>query len=310
MKLAPIPVAATMSSATFEQDYLKTKQPVIIRDFISGPALTKWSYAYFAEKAGNTAVAVHGSEDAHLDKVTSPPERKMTFAAYLDMINAGPTELRLFLFNLLLEKPELKKDLQVKKLTKGLLSWLPFMFFGGAGSSVRYHYDIDMSHVFLSQLHGTKKVYLFANAASPYLYRLPFSFHGLVDLRHPDYVQYPALAALRGWECTLEKGDTLFIPAGYWHYIQYVTDGYSISYRAIPPSLSDKLRGFRNIVLVRRFDNAMRHLFGRRWFDWKRRAAFRNAALALQREGRHPQPVADNADLRPSSGDRIQLFES
>jgi hypothetical protein len=285
MELRSITAIDGYTKEQFVHDFVDTGTPVIIRDFLQpgSEALHRWNYDYFRRVAGHMLVGVHNEEDAHLDKVTSPPDKVMLFREYLDLIERGPTALRLFLFNLLLEQPELKEQLSVNKLADNLLTWLPFLFFGGEGSSVRYHYDIDMSHVFLTQFQGEKRVWLFENSQDALLYRLPYNFHGIADLRHPDYERFPALRFLSGWECTLRFGDTLYIPAGYWHYIQYVTAGYSVSYRALPGSLLERAKGLRNIFITRKVDNALRRLLGQRWFDYKVQRAYSRANRAMAR---------------------------
>ncbi len=282
MKLSPISRIAGIEKHEFTEQYVKPGKPVILSDFIAGsPALEKWNYDYFKSAAGDLLVNVHGKEENNPDWVTTPPLDTMNFSRYLDIIEQGPSELRLFLSNILLERPALKKDLKVKKIIDHLLPSLPFLFFGGAGSSVRYHYDIDMSHVFLTQFQGEKKVLLFRNDQSPFLYKLPFNFHGIADLRHPDYERFPALRYLDGWECTLKFGETLYIPSGYWHHIQYITSGYSVSHRALSSSLLDKIAGLNNIFVIRRIDNALRKIYGRRWYNKKLDMAFERAASAI-----------------------------
>ncbi|WP_343669141.1 cupin-like domain-containing protein [Chitinophaga sp.] len=284
MHLKPVNIVSGYSREQFTSEFVKPGKPALIKDFIlpeSQDILTKWNYDYFKKEAGNTLVAVHEKENAHLDKATSQAGNKMKFGDYLDLIAAGPTESRLFLFNLLRERPDIRKELQVRKLADNLLTWLPFLFFGGEGSSVRYHYDIDMSHVFLTQLHGVKRVWLFPNNQASLLYRLPWNFHGLADLRHPDYDKYPGLRLLDGYECTLNVGDTIFIPSGYWHYIQYETAGYSVAYRALPVSLTKRAIGVRNIFITRRFDDAMRKLLGKKWFEYKTQTAYNRANRAI-----------------------------
>ncbi|RDC55986.1 cupin-like domain-containing protein [Pedobacter chinensis] len=278
MTLEPIPYLQGLDIADFKKNYVQRKRPVILCDFISqSSAFKNWNYDYFRKEAGNKIVAVHGSEDAHPDYVTSPPERQMLFSDYLDLIEREPSELRLFLFNLLVYRPKLRKALKIIPPMKGFLTNFPLLFFGGKGASVRYHYDIDMSHVFLSQFEGEKRIFLFANDQSDLLYKFPFNFHGPVDLRKPDYEKYPALKLLKGWECVLKPGETLYIPSGYWHYIQYLSQGYSVSNRALSASLTDKLKGFRNILIIRRIDNLLRRLFGQKWFNYKLKRAKRNA---------------------------------
>lgn len=283
MHLKPVEVISGYSREAFTSSFLETATPALIKDFIhpDSEALHTWNYDYFRKVAGDMMVGVHSEENAHLDKATSQPAESMRFGDYLDLIESGPTVRRLFLFNLLRERPDIKKQLTVNKLADNLLTWLPFLFFGGEGSSVRYHYDIDMSHVFLTQFQGVKRVWLFPNEQADLLYRLPWNFHGIADLRDPDYEAFPALRLLEGWECTLHFGDTLYIPSGYWHYIQYETAGYSVSYRALPVSLVKRAVGVRNIFITRRFDDAMRKLLGRKWFDYKMKTAYRRADRAL-----------------------------
>lgn len=282
MKLHPLEIVSGLSKKEFKEKYVNTKTPVVFTDFVGGPALTTWNYDYFKQIAGNYQVEVHGSEKAHKDKLSSAPVGKMLFQDYLDIIQSGPSEKRLFLFNLLLEKPEIRKQLHFNKIVDNLVTLLPLMFFGAEGSSTRYHYDIDMSHVFLTQFAGRKKVYLFPKEQSALLYRLPYNFHGIADLRNPDYEKFPALKYIEGWECTIGFGETVFMPAGYWHYVQYETGGYSVSVRALSSSAYDRLEGFRNLVLIRGFDNAMRRIFKDKWYQYKVKLAFLKASKALE----------------------------
>lgn len=286
MNLQSIERVEGLTKEEFVEKYVKTKTPVILKDFVKGPALELWNYDYFKEVAGDLIVPVHGSENAHPDMLHSAAETKSTFAEYLDLIQSQPTESRLFLFNLLMEKPELKKQLQFNKITDNILTWLPLMFFGGGGSSTRNHYDIDMSHVFLTQFQGQKRVTLFPNEASPFLYKLPYNFHGIGDMRNMDFEKFPALKYANGWDCTISFGETVFMPAGYWHYIQYVTGGYSVSVRALSSAM-DRVTGFSNLVITRNFDNAMRKLLKDKWYNYKVKAAYDRAEKAIQKvEGR------------------------
>ena len=41
----------------------------------------------------------------------------------------------------------------------------------------------------------------------------------------------------------LDHGDTLFMPAGYWHHMEYLDSGFAMSLRALQPSLLGKLKG-------------------------------------------------------------------
>lgn len=274
-------------SETFINNHMKPGLPVILKDFVSSesPALKKWNYDYFKEIAGDHIVNIYGNELDSLDKVASDPIGQTTFSEYLDLITSAPTDHRLFLFNLLKIKPELKNDIIYNDVTGGkLVKWLPFMFFGGEGSVTRNHIDIDMSHVFITQFQGIKRIWLFPWEQSDFMYKLPYNFHSLAQIKNPDYRKYPALLYLNGYEAILHPGETLYIPSGWWHYIQYDTEGYSVSVRALPSSPLEKWRGFKNLVITRHFDNIMRYLFKERWFRYKVKTATERGIKASRKQ--------------------------
>lgn len=286
MQLKKVEKISGISTEEFKKKYLNAGVPVILQDFVSkdSPAWTKWNYDYFKEIAGDKEVSLLGKEDASNDKAASSPVAKMKFGEYLDLIQREPTELRIFLFNLMKLKPELNKDIIYNDPTGGkVLQWLPYLFFGGQGSSTRNHFDIDMSHVFLTQYKGTKKIWLFPLNQSDLMYKLPYNFHSIANLKDPDYEKFPALKHLNGYEAEIHPGETIFMPSGWWHYIQYPTEGYSISVRALPSKVYDKWRGFRNLVITKNFDDTMRKVFKDRWFQYKINTAQRRAQKAIRK---------------------------
>lgn len=287
MRLSPVQKIENISSEDFLKTYLKPAKPIILKDFVApeSPAFSKWNYDYFKEIAGEQKVNIYGSEIESLDRVASKPIGQSTFSEYLDLITSSRTEHRLFLFNLLSIKPELKNDIHYNDVTKGkIIKWLPFMFFGGEGSITRNHVDIDMSHVFITQFQGIKRIWLFPWEQSDLLYRLPYNFHSITNIKEPDFKEFPGLKYISGYEAVIKPGETLYIPSGWWHYIQYETEGYSVSIRALPSSWLEKWRGFKNLVLIRHFDNVMRNVFKEKWFDFKVRKAKRKANRAIKRQ--------------------------
>lgn len=289
MKLTTVQKVRKIPSRNFLNLYMKPCVPVILEDFVDpeSPAFKKWNYDYFKEIEGNHLVNIYGSDLESLDRVASKPISQTPFSEYLDLISSQPTEKRLFLFNLLTIKPEMKSDIHYNDVTNGkILKWLPFMFFGGKGSITRNHIDIDMSHVFITQFQGIKKIWLFPWEQSSLMYKLPYNFHSLANIKEPDYNEFPALKYVNGYEAIIHPGETLYIPSGWWHYIQYETEGYSVSIRALPSSLLEKWRGFKNLVMIRHFDNAMRNVFKERWFNFKVGKAHRKAKRAVSRISR------------------------
>jgi len=114
------------------------------------------------------------------------------------------------------------------------------------------------------------------------LYRLPFNVHSTVDVDHPDYDAYPGLNYVKGSSTVIEHGDTLFMPSGYWHHIEYLDGGFGLSVRTLPYGLSMKAKGLWNLTVQRTTDNLMRKLNDEKWFAFKKDLANKRAARVIQ----------------------------
>lgn len=280
----PVPVidGTVITRETFCKQFYNPQKPVVMRGLWKQyPAYSKWTMEYFKKTMGNIEVGLYGNRKEDLSKTLQVPNAKMHFDEYLNLIEHEPTDLRLFLFPVFKYKPELLKDFGYPDIASGYIK-IPFMFFGPAGSITRMHQDIDMSNVFLTQFHGRKRVWLFPPDQSALLYRLPFNVHSTVDVDHPDYETYPALNFAKGMSTILEHGDTLFMPSGYWHHIEYLDGGFSLSVRTVANSWSLKFGGVWNLTVQRTTDNLMRKLNEEKWFSYKKKLAQKRAIKAMK----------------------------
>ena len=279
--LIQIPREERLDKDTFKELYLEPEIPIVITDMMDDwSAKEKWTLDYFKQTYGRLEVSVFSSKSSRAGKKYMQPDETMLFANYIEAIQGGEEDLRLFLFNIFEHFPELKKDYEVPHIMDGFYREFPFAFFGSAGSKVPMHYDIDLSHVFLSQFEGRKRVVLFRPEQSKNLYHLPFTVASYIDVDHPDFEKYPALRNVEGYECILEPGETLYIPSGYWHYITYLDAGFSISQRA-SDSVIDQVVGAVNIATHFVVDRGMNRLFGERWREIKEDVAVWRAEREL-----------------------------
>ena len=150
------------------------------------------------------------------------------------------------------------------------------------------HCDIDLSHILHTQFAGRKRVLMFPYQEQHKLYRKPFEVLSLADFSHyyeqngtPDYEKFPALQLAQGLDFTLEHGDTLFMPAGYWHHMEYLDSGFAMSLRALQPSLSGKLKGAWNLFGMRSIDTLMKRTAPHWWYERKKKKIFQNAEKQL-----------------------------
>lgn len=292
-----IPVVEGITKEEFTEKYNNSSKPVIIKRFFGdAPAYSKWTMDYFRDELGHIEVGLFDKGEKKIDQSFKHPDVYMKFRDYLDLIEKEPTDLRIFLFNIFKHKPELWDDFEYPEyITDGFLKKFPFLFFGARNSVVRIHQDMDMCNVFLTQFHGRKRVVLFSPDYSDLLYRFPFNVHSAVDVDNPDFNRYPGLKYVKGYSCILEDGDTLFIPSGYWHHIEYLEGGFAMSVRALPPSIKQKYIGARNIVIHTNFDDVMRKFFDKKWFEFKQQMAEKRAQEAIMRiksEEQQPHAVA------------------
>jgi len=240
----------------------------------------KWTIEFFKEQYGQLMVPVYETNVTHFGEGYMEPKGKIPFKEYLEALEKGPTNLRMFLFNIFRHAPELCNDYSNFDIMEGFYDSFPYMFFGGEGSAVTLHYDVDLSHVFLNQLHGRKRVVLIPPQFSKAIYQHPFTVASYIDVNNPDYDKFPALKKVWGYECILEPGETLFMPSGHWHYIEYLDGGYSISLRA-NESYVRRVKGAFNIARHYVVDKGMNKLMGEKWLETKKRIARKRAEETL-----------------------------
>ncbi len=80
----------------------------------------------------------------------------------------------------------------------------------------------------------------------------------------------------------LEHGDTLFMPAGYWHHMEYIESGFAMSLRALQPSISGKLNGIWNLFGMRMIDTLLKKIMPIKWYNWKQKQIFKRANKTLK----------------------------
>jgi hypothetical protein len=287
MELKQVDKLPGISPAAFKAGYYNTMRPLVITDLAKQwPAYTKWNWDYFIKMVGNEEVGVYNNVKSDAYTPINKADGYMKFGEYLEMVKEGPIALRIFLFNIFQHAPELVKDFTwPEDLMKGFVKKFPMLFTGGAGSVTHMHFDIDLSHILHTQFIGRKRVLLFPFEEQYHLYRKPFevlSFANFENYANPeqsklDVSQFPAIEKARGYETILEHGETLFMPAGYWHHMEYIDSGFAMSLRALQPSILGKIKGAWNLFGMRNVDTIMKRTFPQWWYQQKRQKAFEAA---------------------------------
>ncbi len=291
MHLQPVPVLQDIDPVAFQRDYYEPCKPVVIKDLAKHwPAYKKWNWDYFKKLVGHKRVGIYNNIKSDAYTPINTADDYTTFGQYIDMVSQGPAAWRIFLFNIFDHAPQLAEDFTwPEHLMKGYVKKFPMLFVGGATSITHMHFDIDMSHIMHTQFAGRKKVLLFPYTEQHKLYRKPYEVLSLADFSNyyhgngtPDYSKYPALKLAKGYEVTLDHGDTLFMPAGYWHHMEYLDSGFAMSLRAMQPTLTGKLKGAWNIIGMRNIDTLMKKTAPKWWYESKKKRVFENAEKEMR----------------------------
>lgn len=276
MNLKSIDRVCGLSKKDFLQQYFKPQKPVILEDAISNwPAYERWNFDYIRLVAGNKTVPLYDDRPVDHKDGFNEPHATMNMADYIDLLEREPTKFRIFLWNLLKEVPELQKDFKQLDLGLPILKGLPMLFFGGQKSYTFMHYDIDLANIFHIHFQGEKRVVLFDQKQTEFMYKVPHSLivREDIDFANPNYKKWPGLNLIKGFEGTLKHGDVLYMPEGYWHYMQYISAGFSMSLRAMPRKPRHLTKALYNIFIMRYYDQLMRRLKGQAWIDYKNEQA-------------------------------------
>ena len=292
MQLQAIDRVENIKTDEFKKNYYNIRKPLIIKGLSKEwPAYSKWNWDYIKTMVGDVKVGVYNNIKSDAYTPINTADDYMKFGQYIDMVKDGPAAWRIFLFNIFDHAPQITRDFTWPEgLMKGFVKKYPMLFVGGQGSVTHMHFDIDLSHILHTQFAGRKRVLLFPFEEQHKLYRKPWevlslvNFEGYFDRENNklDLQKYPALQLARGYETILDHGETLFMPAGYWHHMEYLDSGFAMSLRAMQQTVSGKLKGFWYLFGMRGIDTLMKKTAPRWWYHLKEDKIFRAAEKELE----------------------------
>jgi hypothetical protein len=258
LRSVPIERAHGLTPDVFYQRFLAgCGIPVILTDAMnSWMALTRWSFDFFKTRYGSDRVVPRIYSGAQCAKL-------MSFSDYLHHLDAPDdptpglwvdcktfhprqppeaTATPLYLaWDVFAQHPELLDDIELSP--KFVEDWLPLLpealrntldgatryfaagvMIGPKNAQMGLHYDFMDTHAYLAQIIGRKSCKLFSPEDSPALY------DGTVNLDEPDFEKFPLLRSATAYQCTLEPGELLFMPHGWWHHIVSLEKSITVNY--------------------------------------------------------------------------------
>lgn len=291
MQLKPVEKVESISPADFKNNYYAASKPLVITGMArQWPAFQKWNWDYFIDIVGEKEVGVYNNIKSDAYTAINTADGYMKFGDYLRKVKAGPLDLRIFLFNIFQHAPQITGDFNwPDAYMSGFVKKYPMLFVGGQGSITHMHFDIDMSHILHTQFAGRKRVLLFPFDEQYKLYRKPWEVLSVANYANYadgfDYANFPAVKLAKGYEVILEHGDTLYMPAGYWHHMEYLDAGFAMSLRAMQSSLGGKLNGLWKLFGMRGIDTLMKKTAPEWWYNHKKKKVYQNAAREMALAG-------------------------
>lgn len=226
-----------ISQADFLENYYAKNIPLILSDITENwSALGLWNPEYLKNKYGQVEIEVQSDRDRdRLYEIDIEKHRKkMQMADYADAVMAGGATNNYYMVanNGNIEKTALAKlldDIEIfpeyldPQNTKGTT----FFWFGPAGTITPLHHDpVNLMFV---QVYG-RKVW---KIIPPYYTHMLYNYRGVfseVDCENPNYEKYPLFQKIPIIEVTLNPGDTIFIPVGWWHAVKSLDISISMSF--------------------------------------------------------------------------------
>lgn len=245
------------------------RKPALFRGIDIGPCSKLWTFDYLASKIGSLNVKVHVSVDSKMDFInknftyktlpfnelvqrTAKEENTDYFLCptefyYLRSLGSDPRGREVA--DIQKQFPSIASDLHIPKFFEQASFFSSVFRIGSSGVQLWTHYDI-MDNI-LIQVSGRKRVTLFSPSDALNMYLLGDKSQ-VIDIDNPDFVKYPRFKNVKRYNCYMESGDILFIPALWFHNVLALEFGIAVNvfWRHLPPELYDMKDPYGNKDLI------------------------------------------------------------
>jgi histone arginine demethylase JMJD6 len=218
-----VDIRTNLSQEEFLNEYVKNSRPVVLTDAAKDwKAMKKFSPAWFKEKYPHINKNINGANYNMADFIdmmlTSTAENPAPYPYNFDVEKVFPELMGDFLPEIIYGKIDrINHKLMPRKLLQGTV--LYEIFLGGKGSSFPYlHYDALFMHTQITQVYGSKDFIMYPPEQTLSMY--PFEDNpkfSQVDFLNPDHEKFPLFKEAKPIEFTLQEGETLLFPSGWWH---------------------------------------------------------------------------------------------
>jgi hypothetical protein len=205
--------------------YVLNREPVIITDLYSNDPIAEIkSLDGLENRAGSLPIRIGPNYfrkfyEGGKNTVKAPPDRIVTISEYLALIESNP---------------ETEVYCREEKMPPLIRNWLnpPLrvgsqeitrphfkIYLANHGLVAPLHFDLDQREVLFTQVIGRKRIYLvnpnFTHRLQPIRNFSGIPVHLFDDAEKRAFFEYH-----EAFECTLEPGETLYMPKLWWHFLE------------------------------------------------------------------------------------------
>ncbi len=236
LSLDNVPWRSSADVESFFAEFVVRCRPVVLRGlFDDQPIRALDTLATAVARLGDMELAISGNFVVERLKGRVPERRTLSLAQYTEYVAAHPeTRDYCYLEGLPRALHELiRAPALCERRSKN--DTLALMFLGNAGNYSHLHYDEDLRDVLMYQVFGRKRYVMMDPSAADRLD--PLFGPGLartsgVCLQHmTDTEQRDFLHYVGAWDVVLAPGETLLMPFGCWHYVEYLDTALSLNFR-------------------------------------------------------------------------------
>ena len=209
-------------------DFSCRNKPYIIKNYGKDwYAYRNWTFKYIEELDKNLEIntvkgnAVIGDHELH----------KIKLKDYIKNIRADNTETYLSTFYLFKHFPELKKHIEYSNIKNNSIFYHLLAWIGPSGTITGFH--ADWSENINIQIKGSKNWFISSPEHNDKMYindRFErISTTSNIDLQCLDEDKYPLFEKENVIKVRVEAGDAIYIPRGWWHYVESLEPSISVS---------------------------------------------------------------------------------
>ncbi|MDB4923888.1 cupin-like domain-containing protein [Mucilaginibacter sp.] len=212
-----------LSHEEFINEYVSKSLPVVLTDAAKNwKAMGKLTPKFFKKNYPHITKTINGityKMDDFIDHMlVSTAENKAPYPYNFDVEKVFPELMADFLPEIIYGTLDrINHPLMPRKLLKGTTVYE--IFLGGNGCSFPFlHYDALFMHTQITQVYGSKTFIMYPPDQTPNMY--PFEDNpkfSQVNFHDPDYEKFPLYKEAQSIEITIEEGETILFPSGWWH---------------------------------------------------------------------------------------------